>query len=73
MNLQNYEITVEQIMQNPRAKMLLQRELPAIINHPMFGMAGAIPLKDIVRTIECSGNFFARQKMYSVLQKLSKI
>ena len=46
MNLKNYQITVGEVLQNPQAKAMLQKELPMVMRHPMLPMANAIPLND---------------------------
>ena len=48
MNLKNYQITVGEVLQNPQAKAMLQKELPMVMRHPMLPMANAIPLKDVI-------------------------
>ena len=47
MDLKNYNITVGEVLKNPQAKAMLQKELPMIMRHPMLPMANAIPLRDI--------------------------
>ncbi len=70
MNLRNYEITVGEILKNPQAKAMLQKELPMVMRHPMLPVARAIPLKDIVNY---AGGYVSPKKMQSILDKLSKI
>ena len=81
MNLRNYEITVGEVLQNPRAKALLTRELPMVMRHPMLPVARAIPLKDIINAraiplkdiINNAGRYISPQKMQSILSELEKI
>ncbi len=47
MDLKNYNITVGEVLKNPQAKAMLQKELPMIMRHPMLPMANAIPLPGI--------------------------
>ena len=54
MNLKNYQITVGEVLQNPQAKAMLQKELPMVMRHPMLPMANAIPLKDAVQAVRFS-------------------
>lgn len=70
MNLRNYEITVGEILQNPKARALLTRELPVVMRHPMLPVARAIPLKDIINN---AGRYISPQKMQSILNELEKI
>lgn len=61
MNLKNYQITVGEVLQNPQAKAMLQKELP---------MANAIPLKDV---IHYAGGYVSQRKMQNILNQLSKL
>ena len=47
MNLKNGQITVGEVLSNPNARALLQREYPALINHPMLGMARGMTLNQV--------------------------
>lgn len=70
MNLKNYNITVGEVLQNPQAKAMLQKELPMVMRHPMLPVARAIPLKDVM---SYAGGYISPKKMQSILDKLSKI
>lgn len=70
MDLKNYNITVGEVLKNPQAKAMLQKELPMIMRHPMLPMANAIPLRDIINN---AGDYVSPRKMQSILEKLSKI
>ncbi len=70
MDLKNYNITVGEVLKNPQAKAMLQKELPMIMRHPMLPMANAIPLQDIINN---AGGYVSPRKMQSILEKLSKI
>ncbi len=70
MDLKNYNITVGEVLKNPQAKAMLQKELPMIMRHPMLPMANAIPLRDIINN---AGVYVSPRKMQSILEKLSKI
>ena len=70
MDLKNYNITVGEVLKNPQAKAMLQKELPMIMRHPMLPMANAIPLRDIINN---AGVYVSPRKMQSFLEKLSKI
>ncbi len=64
MNLRNYEITVGEVLQNPKAKALLTRELPMVMRHPMLPVARAIPLKDIINNAALHpGDFLPDEKV----------
>ena len=70
MDLKNYNVTVGEVLKNPQAKAMLQKELPMIMRHPMLPMANAIPLRDIINN---AGVYVSPRKMQSILEKLSKI
>lgn len=70
MNLKNYNITVGEVLQNPQAKAMLQKELPMVMRHPMLPVARSIPLKDVMNY---AGGYISPKKMQSILDKLSKI
>ena len=70
MDLKNYNITVGEVLKNPQAKAMLQKELPMIMRHPMLPMAHAIPLRDIINN---AGGYVSPRKMQSMLENLSKI
>ncbi|MFI3250647.1 MAG: hypothetical protein R3Y07_06765 [Eubacteriales bacterium] len=44
MNLRNNQITLEELMQNPKSKAVLQRRFGNLLNHPMVGMARKMSL-----------------------------
>lgn len=70
MNLRNNEITVGEVLSNPRARQLLQREIPMIMNHPMMPMANAIPLKDVITYTK---GYVPKMKLNSILNQLEKL
>lgn len=70
MNLKNYQITVGEVLQNPQAKAMLQKELPMVMRHPMLPMANAIPLKDV---INYAGGYVSQRKMQNILDQLSRL
>ena len=70
MNLKNYQITVGEVLQNPRARAMLQKELPMVMRHPMLPVANAIPLQDI---LDYAGGYVSPRKMQSILRELEKI
>ena len=70
MNLKNYQITVGEVLQNPQAKAMLQKELPMVMRHPMLPMANAIPLKDV---IHYAGGYVSQRTMQNILDQLSRL
>lgn len=70
MNLKNYQITVGEVLQNPQAKAMLQKELPMVMRHQMLPMANTIPLKDV---IHYAGGYVSQRKMQNILDQLSRL
>lgn len=70
MNLKNYNITVGELLQNPQARALLQREIPMVMRHPLLPVANAIPLRDIINN---AGGYVSQKKMQSILQQLERL
>lgn len=70
MNLRNNEITVGEILQNPKAKALLQREAPKLAKNPMLPMSYAIPLKDV---LTYSKGVVPQFKVKQILSQLEKM
>ncbi len=48
MNLRNNNITVGEIMRNPQAKQLMQRELPEYMNNTMLALAQGMSLNTVL-------------------------
>lgn len=70
MNLRNNEITVGEILKNPNARALFQREVPSLANNPMLPMSYSIPLKDI---LTYSKGVIPQFKVKQLLSQLEKI
>lgn len=70
MNLKNYNITVGEVLQNPQARALLQREIPMVMRHPLLPVANAIPLRDIINN---AGGYVSQKKIQSILQQLERL
>lgn len=70
MNLRNNEITVGEVMKNPQARQLLQREVPALLNHPMFQMSYSIPLRDVITFTK---GFIPQMKLKSIMSQLERL
>ena len=47
MNIRGGNITVGEIMRNPRGRAIIQREFPNLINTPMFRLAQNMPLNKV--------------------------
>lgn len=49
MDLRNNQITVREILANPKAKELLEREYPELLNNPMLGMFQNMTLENLLK------------------------
>ncbi len=70
MDLKNNSITLGELLKNPKAKMLLERELPQYMKHPMVGMAQGLPLSTVIGFAK--GNI-SQDKLSMLLIKLKEI
>lgn len=70
MNLRNGQITVNEVLSNPRARMLLQREIPMIMGHPMLRMAGNMTLTQVLRY---AGGRVPQDQINRILEELKAI
>lgn len=48
MDLKNNNITVAELLSNPKSKTILVRNFPQYANHPMISMAGYMPLNKVL-------------------------
>lgn len=67
MELRNNQITVREILANPNAKAILQRELPNITGSVWLKYALDMPLKQVLRYAEGK---FSRDKLARILEEL---
>ncbi len=70
MNLKNGQITVGEVLSNPNARALLQREYPALINHPMLGMARGMTLNQV---LGMARGKVSQQQVNRLFEQLSRI
>lgn len=70
MNLKNGQITVGEVLSNPNARALLQREYPALINHPMLGMARGMTLNQV---LGMAHGKVSQQQVNRLFEQLSRI
>ena len=48
MDLKNYEITIGEVLQNPKARALMEKELPQFMNHPLLPFLKNTTLREAV-------------------------
>ena len=67
LDLRNHQITVRELLSNPGARSLLQREFPMFINSPMLQMAQNMTLQSVLYIAK--GNI-PQSKLQQVLKQL---
>ena len=70
MNLKNGQITVGEVLSNPNARALLQREYPALLNHPMLGRARGMTLNQV---LGMARGKVSQQQVNRLFEQLSRI
>ena len=70
MNLRNNQITVGEILQNPKARALLQKEAPKLATHPMLPLSYSIPLCELLKY---SQGMIPQFKVRQILSQLEKM
>lgn len=69
MDLKNGNITVREILGNPQAKALLERELPQVMSSPLLAMASSMKLNQV---LSFAGGKIPTQKLEELLEQLKK-
>ncbi|MFA5657836.1 MAG: hypothetical protein WC900_00945 [Oscillospiraceae bacterium] len=70
MDLKNNSITMGELLKNPAAKALLERELPQYMKHPMLSLAKNMPLSGI---IGFSKGYVSPEKINMLLIRLKEL
>lgn len=73
MDLRNHQITVGEILSDPRAKAVLQQEVPAMagmLNGPLARQAWNMPLGT---ALGFAGRYVPRDKLQHVLRRLEAL
>ena len=70
MDLRNYQITVGQLLADPRARAILEREFPGLIRHPLIQRAGNLTLSQVLRL---ASGMVPAQKIQSLLSELQAL
>ena len=70
LNLKNYQITVGELLSNPRARTILQREFPNLLNSPMIGFAKNMTLNNV---LNYARDIIPQQRINAILNELSRI
>lgn len=67
MNLREGQITVREILRNPSARALLEREFPALMRSPMLHMASTMPLYIVINNAR---RYLSQQKLRQLIEQL---
>lgn len=70
MNLKNNNITVGELLSNPKSKAILTQEFPEYVNHPLVNFVSYMPLKKV---LDYSKGKVSQDKIIKTLEKLKKI
>lgn len=70
MDLRNNQITVAQVLANPEARALLEREFPGLLRHPLLQRAGNMTLAQVLRL---ASGMIPAQKIQSLLSELQAL
>ncbi len=70
MDLKNLNITLGQLLQEPKAKKILSREFPTMINSPMVRLYSSMPLR---RIIGYSKGVVSQEKIRAIIKELEMI
>lgn len=71
MDLQQYQITLGQVLSNPRAKQLLASQFPQMFNNPaLLRRAWNMPLYQVMQQAR---RFVPQQKIQQVLRQLEAL
>lgn len=68
MNLNN--VTVNQLLANPKAKTILSREFPEMINSPLIRLYGNTPITKVLNTIK---GRVPSEKLQRIIKELESI
>lgn len=70
MDLKNYNITVGELLSNPKSKAVLKAEFPQYVNHPLVNFASYMPLKKV---LDYAKGKVPQKKINKTLEKLKQI
>ncbi len=70
MDLRNQNITLGELLQDPRAKAVLQKRFGKLLSHPMIGSAKKFTLKQI---IQMGGSKLSKETIQVTLKELKEL
>ena len=69
MDLYQNQITVGQLLSDPRSRSVLQKKLPAVLKHPLTGAANTVTLEQL---LAFAGAYLPQKKIDEVMEALQK-
>lgn len=69
MNLRNHQITVGELLDDPRSRAILMRQFPFVFKKPLTGAARTVRLDQLIALV---GGFLSPRKLSETLQALEK-
>lgn len=70
MDLRNNQITVAELLSNPKAKAVFQREIPYFANHPKLSMANNLKLSELLLFAKA---YLPQNKINNMLKEIERI
>lgn len=69
LDLKNNQITVGELLDNPKSRAVFQRRFPMVLKHPMMGASRTVTLDQL---ISFAGAYVPRSIISETLQDLSR-
>lgn len=70
MDLRNGKITVGELLDDPRARAVLQKRFPSVLRHPMTGAARTVTLEQLLAAVSA---WLPRRKLEEALEELRRV
>ena len=69
MDLNRNQITLGELLENPKARAVLQRRFPMVMKHPLMGAARTITLEQI---LSLAREYVPQKKLDEILEELRR-
>lgn len=69
-DLKNNQITVGELLDNPKSRAVFQRRFPMVMKHPLLGAARTVTLEQLV---SFAGTYVPKGIIHDTLQELKKV
>ena len=70
MDLRNHTITVGELLDNPRSRVVFQRRFGKLMNHPMVGAARSLTLRQLA---EMAAVYLPKKTIQDTLRELEQL